>query len=77
MGASVFVGKDLFVFSCFFTEVFLSLASTDQASGVFLQQALQAGIEKYMEFYNFRRFHSALKYDKPMKVYQSGMKKIA
>jgi len=38
---------------------------------------LQAGIEKYMEFYNFRRFHSALKYQKPMNVYQNGMKKIA
>ena len=38
---------------------------------------LQAGIEKYMKFYNFKRFHSALNYKKPMNVYLMGMKKAA
>ncbi|MDT8445821.1 MAG: integrase core domain-containing protein, partial [bacterium] len=38
---------------------------------------LRAGIGRYMDFYNHNRFHSALKYRKPMEVYQKGRLKIA
>ena len=38
---------------------------------------LRKGIERYINFYNFDRFHSSLDYDKPMNVYLKGVKKIA
>lgn len=38
---------------------------------------LRAGIDRYMDFYNFNRFHSALKYQKPMDVYQKEKLKAA
>ena len=36
---------------------------------------LKEGIGKYIHFYNFNRFHSALGYNKPMNVYLNEMKK--
>jgi transposase InsO family protein len=38
---------------------------------------LRNGIARYMHFYNFNRFHSALGYRKPMNVYLEGMVKVA
>lgn len=38
---------------------------------------LREGINKYMHFYNFKRFHSALGYKKPMNVYLEGVKTVA
>ena len=35
------------------------------------------GIAKYMHFYDFNRFHSALGYKKPMNVYLEGVRKVA
>ena len=37
--------------------------------------ALKEGVAKYIDKYNFRRFHSALNYQKPMNVYLGGMRK--
>lgn len=37
---------------------------------------LRNGIDSYMHFYNFNRFHSALGYKKPMNVYLEGVKKV-
>ena len=37
---------------------------------------LRNGINKFMHFYNFNRFHSALGYKKPMNVYLEGVKKV-
>jgi len=37
---------------------------------------LRNGIDKFMHFYNFNRFHSALGYKKPMNVYLEGVKKV-
>ena len=36
---------------------------------------LKEGVAKYIDKYNFRRFHSALNYEKPMNVYLSGIQK--
>lgn len=36
---------------------------------------LKEDISKYIHFYNFNRFHSALGYNKPMNVYLSKIKK--
>ena len=36
---------------------------------------LKRGVARFIEFYNFKRFHSALNYKKPMNVYLEGMKK--
>ena len=36
---------------------------------------LKEGVAKYIDKYNFRRFHSALNYQKPMNVYLGGMRK--
>ena len=36
---------------------------------------LKEGVAKYIDKYNFRRFHSALNYEKPMNVYLGGMRK--
>jgi len=33
------------------------------------------GVARYIDKYNFRRFHSALNYEKPMNVYLGGMRK--
>jgi len=38
---------------------------------------LRNGIDRYMHFYNFNRFHSALSYRKPMNVYMEGVEKVA
>ena len=38
---------------------------------------LKKGIDNYMHFYNFNRFHSALNYNKPMNVYLQHVKKVA
>jgi putative transposase len=38
---------------------------------------LKKGIDRYMNFYNFERFHSSLNYEKPMNVYLRGVKKSA
>ena len=38
---------------------------------------LRKGIARYMHFYNFNRFHSALGYRKPMNVYLEGVGKVA
>jgi len=38
---------------------------------------LKKGINRYMNFYNHERFHSALGYEKPMNVYLRGVKKSA
>jgi putative transposase len=38
---------------------------------------LRNGIARYMHFYNFNRFHSALGYRKPMNVYLEGIGKVA
>jgi len=38
---------------------------------------LRKGIERYINFYNFERFHSSLGYEKPMNVYLKGVEKIA
>ena len=35
---------------------------------------LRAGIAKYMDFYNYNRFHSSLSYQKPMNVYKQELK---
>lgn len=36
---------------------------------------LKRGVARFIEFYNCRRFHSALNYKKPMNVYLEGIKK--
>lgn len=38
---------------------------------------LKRGIDRYINFYNFERFHSSLNYEKPMNVYLRGVKKSA
>ena len=38
---------------------------------------LKKGINRYMNFYNYERFHSALGYEKPMNVYLRGVEKSA
>jgi len=38
---------------------------------------LRTGIDRFMDFYNFNRFHSALDYKKPMDVYRKGRLKVA
>ncbi|MCP4491893.1 MAG: IS3 family transposase [Gammaproteobacteria bacterium] len=38
---------------------------------------LKNGIMEFMEFYNYYRFHSTLKYQKPMNVYSLGIKEAA
>jgi putative transposase len=38
---------------------------------------LKAGIQRFITFYNYNRLHASLNYDKPMNVYQTGMKKAA
>ena len=38
---------------------------------------LRSGITRYINFYNFERFHSSLDYDKPMNVYLKGVKKVS
>lgn len=38
---------------------------------------LKKGIDRYINFYNFERFHSSLNYEKPMNVYLKGVKKSA
>jgi putative transposase len=38
---------------------------------------LKEGIGKYINFYNFNRFHSALDYKKPMNVYLNEIQKVA
>lgn len=35
---------------------------------------LRAGIDKYMNFYNYDRFHSSLGYEKPMNIYRKDIK---
>ncbi len=30
---------------------------------------LKNGVDEYIEFYNYRRFHKTLKYKKPMEIY--------
>ena len=37
---------------------------------------LRNGIDRYMHFYNFNRFHSAMGYKKPMNVYLEGVRKV-
>lgn len=36
---------------------------------------LKRGVARFIEFYNFRRFHSSLGYKKPMNVYLEGTRK--
>ena len=38
---------------------------------------LRAGIARYMDFYNFNRFHSVRGYKKPMEVYRTTRLKVA
>ncbi len=38
---------------------------------------LRTGINRFMDFYNFNRFHSALNYKKPMEVYKKRKLKVA
>ena len=38
---------------------------------------LRKGIDRYINFYNFERFHSSLNYEKPMNVYLKGVEQIA
>ncbi len=38
---------------------------------------LRTGINRFMDFYNFKRFHSALNYKKPMEVYKKRKLKVA
>ncbi|MDX4037710.1 IS3 family transposase [Aliarcobacter skirrowii] len=38
---------------------------------------LKEGISDYIHFYNFNRFHSALGYNKPMRVYLNEIKNVA
>ena len=38
---------------------------------------LKQGIQQYIHFYNFNRFHSALNYKKPMNVYLSQIQNVA
>jgi len=38
---------------------------------------LRAGIDQFMDFYNYNRFHSALDYKKPMEVYKMSELKVA
>ena len=38
---------------------------------------LRLGIDRYINFYNFERFHSSLNYEKPMNVYLKGVEKSA
>jgi len=38
---------------------------------------LKAGIRRFITFYNYNRLHASLAYDKPMNVYQVGMKQAA
>jgi len=38
---------------------------------------LRKGIETFIDFYNFNRLHSALKYDRPMNVYRRSLAKAA
>jgi len=38
---------------------------------------LRKGINRYINFYNHERFHSALGYDKSMNVYLKGVEKSA
>jgi len=38
-------------------------------------RALKTGISEYINFYNHRRFHQTLDYQKPMEVYQKSMTK--
>lgn len=38
---------------------------------------LHKGIDRYIDFYNNKRFHSALDYQKPMNVYRQGMNQAA
>jgi putative transposase len=35
---------------------------------------LITGVDDHIEFYNYRRFHQALDYKKPMNVYQESIK---
>ena len=35
---------------------------------------LKSDVNDYMEFYNYRRFYEALKYEKPMNVYFDSLK---
>ena len=44
----------------------------------FIEEGYTVGVNKvarFIEFYNCRRFHSALNYKKPMNVYLEGIKK--
>jgi putative transposase len=38
---------------------------------------LKQGIKNFINFYNYKRFHSALGYDKPMNVYKKMLHKVA
>ena len=38
---------------------------------------LKEGIKNFIDFYNNKRFHSALGYDKPMSVYKKMLRKVA
>ncbi|WP_456449775.1 integrase core domain-containing protein [Hydrogenimonas sp.] len=38
---------------------------------------LRKGIETFIDFYNYNRLHSALKYDRPMNVYRRSLAKAA
>jgi len=38
---------------------------------------LKEGIKNFIDFYNHKRFHSALGYDRPMNVYKKMLHKVA
>ncbi len=38
---------------------------------------LKHGIKNFIDFYNHKRFHSSLNYDKPMSVYKKMLHKVA
>jgi len=38
---------------------------------------LKKSINEFIDFYNYKRFHSSLNYDKPMNVYLKSLQKVA
>jgi len=38
---------------------------------------LKQSINKFINFYNYKRFHASLNYDKPMNVYLKSLQKVA
>jgi len=58
-------------------EIFLSIGYQIYITDYQSIKELKADISKYIDFYNFNRFHSSLGYQKPMNVYLNEIQKIA